>query len=95
MLQHRWGLPAKFKVTGRRAQTSENAQTSAWSPVSPEGSGAAEGFIWGNKKPKSIMEQRNWLFPEFQNLPSLHGSETPATPFPAPATWRSLAGLQS
>lgn len=43
--------------------------------------------------PQSIMAQRDWSLPEFQKLPSLHGSEVPATPFPAAAAWSGLAGL--
>ena len=45
--------------------------------------------------PKSIMAQRDGSLPEFPKLPSLHGSEVPATPFPAPAACSGLAGLHS
>ena len=88
-----WGPSAKFRVRCRRVQASANAWTSGWSPV-PSGRAEASRMLHlGEQIPKSIMEHWDRSLPENQRLPSLHGSEVPAMPFPA--AWVALLAYKA
>lgn len=71
--QLRWGLRAKLRVRcigELRCQQILSPQAGVL--CLQEGLGQQNHL--GEQKPKSIIRQRDWSLPEFQRLPSLHGS---------------------